>query len=219
MRSILRNLFGKARKVPQVATLFYGVPQPRPVEEAASDFIKKYEGGFQDDPDDSGNWVEGKLIGTNRGVTPRTLANYRDIPVMDVTREMIRGVTHEEATQIAVDRYYRLPGLDELPWVPLTEAMIDSAYLSGPGTSIRAVQGLIGVAQDGSVGPLTVRAFTDFWREKGPKEALDLFRRWRHRRFDRLGRIYPRKKKNVKGWKRRADGFTAGNREWLAKWA
>lgn len=221
MKSILRSLFGSEPRNDslQVPFLFYGEPSPRSVRDAAQDFIERWEGGFQDDPDDTANWVDGHLLGTKYGVTPRALARHREIPPQDLKSHHIRDLDLDEAVEIAVEQYYTGTGLDELPWVPLTEAAMDSAYLSGPGTSIRALQGLILVAQDGIIGPLTVRAFTDFWVEKGPRQALDEFRRWRHRRFDRLGRKYPKKKKFVKGWKRRADGFTADNPGWLDLWA
>lgn len=34
------------------------------------------EGGYQKDPDDSGNWYKGKLIGTNWGIAAPTLARF-----------------------------------------------------------------------------------------------------------------------------------------------
>ena len=73
--------------------------------------IEQFEGGFQNDPDDSGNWVylnDGtrKLIGTNHGVTPAALAHYTGQDPATVTVAQICNVTAEFAAKIGFEKYF-----------------------------------------------------------------------------------------------------------------
>ena len=58
------------------------------------------EGGFQNNPKDDGNYANGVLIGTNRGITPAALANYKNVNISTITVDDIRGVTEETAKEI-----------------------------------------------------------------------------------------------------------------------
>jgi len=100
------------------------------------------EGGYVDDPLDRGG-------ATNCGITTQTYHNWlthHGLPLKDV-----RDLTEEEEGAIYQDSYWtsNLPiGLDLL--------VFDSAVQHGKNRAIRWLQGIIGVATDGVIGPKTM---------------------------------------------------------------
>ncbi len=61
------------------------------------------EGGYQIDPRDSGNYYEGKLIGTNWGISAPTLATYLG---HTPTREEMQELSRKTAEKILKQRYW-----------------------------------------------------------------------------------------------------------------
>lgn len=173
--------------------------------------IETWEGGFQAHPSDVGNYVNGRLIGTNRGVTPAALALYRGIPVSTVTQEMMRGVTLEEAVDIGYRNYYLAPGFDDLPWTEFTEAYVDAGWGSGPRTAIRQMQLRIGAKRDGIIGPETQQKFDGYLELNGLAEALRFYVHQRIAFFEAIVRRRPSNEVFLKGWKRRAHAYLPEN--------
>lgn len=112
------------------------VPNEKPVEvqptgdnwQRSRAFVKKWEGGYSDNPEDHGNWTggrkgEGDLKGTNFGISA---ASY---PHLD-----IRNLTIEQADAIYFRDYWQASGADKLPW-PYCLLAFDTAVLHGVGTS------------------------------------------------------------------------------------
>ena len=215
--SILANLLGR-KKCPSVQRLFYALPRTRSVTQFIKEMIDTYEGGFQNDSEDTANWVNGRLIGTNFGITPRTLATHRGVAVETITVEMIQQLDVREAYDIARIRYYNTPGFDEVPWVPATEAWCDFGFLSGPGAAVRGLQHTCGATPDGAIGPLTVGAYVGWLQAFGPVGTTEQIRTYRHRHYEGIVRRQPLKKKYLRGWKRRADMYTKRNVSWWVQW-
>tara|TARA_R110002126_G_scaffold18605_1_gene70963 strand:- start:395 stop:1066 length:672 start_codon:yes stop_codon:yes gene_type:complete len=74
--------------------------------------VKESEGGYQRKRSDRLNWTSGKigkgrLVGTNRGVTPQALAKYRKVSPNTITTEQIKNVTKEDAENIYMDQYIK----------------------------------------------------------------------------------------------------------------
>lgn len=69
------------------------------------------EGGYQDDPRDSGNWYKGVLIGTNWGISAPTFAEY--LGRSPIKSEM-QSLTKVTATAILRFRYWERNHLGEL---------------------------------------------------------------------------------------------------------
>ena len=120
--------------------------------------ILEAEGGFQKWPEDNGNWWGGKLVGTNRGITPADLVTWRG--VSDVTEQDMRALTEAEAHAIFLALYYMKFRIERLPDV-LEPAVFDFAVNSG-ANAISALQRTLaafgyGCDVDGSIGPQTVR--------------------------------------------------------------
>lgn len=89
--------------------------------------IKRNEGGFQDDPNDPGNYVNGKLVGTKYGISAKSYPN-----------EDIRNLTLARAVEI-----YKRDYLSKLPTITnlnLLYQVLDMAINAGPGTAVKLLK-------------------------------------------------------------------------------
>lgn len=104
------------------------------------------EGGYVDHPADRGG-------PTKYGVTRDTLAQYRR---QHVSAEDVQQLTRREAAEIYRYTYLRPFLLVDQP--ELLAILLDAAVHHGVGTAARMLQGAVGVARDGIVGPVTAAA-------------------------------------------------------------
>jgi len=108
------------------------------------------EGGFSNHPEDPGGM-------TNFGVTRRTYAEFLDVPMEQVTEEMMRGIPPEEVREIYRSGYWTPARCDELP--PGLDLMVfDFGVNAGVRRAVRMMQELLNVKVDGSIGPMTLAA-------------------------------------------------------------
>lgn len=106
-------------------------PEPTPVPdlfERAMEFLARWEGGYQANPEDHGNWTGGKkgvgeLKGTKFGISA---ASY---PHLDIA-----NLTFDEAKAIYRRDYWERSGAHTLPW-PACLLVFDTAVLHGVGTA------------------------------------------------------------------------------------
>lgn len=188
------------------------------VRQAMAHHIAAWEGGFQNYSWDPGNYVNGRLIGTMRGVTPAILAAHRGIDPATVTVAMMQSVTLGEACDIAETRFYRGTGLDLLPWGPATDVLVDIGWGSGPRQAVIFAQRLAGVNADGAIGPVTVAAYTAWVARVGWEQAVREVHRVRMDFYRLLGRQNPAQFGPPQlGWKNRADSCLPGT-AWWGKW-
>lgn len=92
------------------------------------EFVRRWEGGYQNNPADIGNWTEcevgkGENKGTKFGISA---CSY---PELD-----IQNLSMEEATAIYERDYWRASGADKLPW-PYCLLVFDTAVLHGVGAA------------------------------------------------------------------------------------
>ncbi len=167
------------------------------------DIILESEGGFQNRKNDSGNYrPDGVLIGTNRGITVRALAAYRNVDPNTITEEDIRNVTDEQAREIFRQNYYFKPKLYELP-ENIRAAVFDQYILSGPN-AIKILQDIAGMPeeeQDGKVGPKTIEAI------KNSNITANQYADRRELYFKRVVKKSPEKKESLEGWLNRANKY------------
>ncbi len=103
------------------------------------EWLLPWEGDYENDPNDPGGE-------TRWGI------NKRDHPEVD-----IRRLTKEGAKAIYFSHYWKPSSADKLP--PRTAwAIMDCAVNSGRVRAIQWMQELLGVAADGVIGPVTLRA-------------------------------------------------------------
>lgn len=117
----------------------------------AFDRLIKHEGEFTDDPKDPGNWTGGRvnigqLKGTKYGIAANT---YGDLDIVNLTLEQAKAIYHRD--------WWLKAGADQLD-AAIVFQLWDFAINAGMGTAVRALQRAVRVADDGSIGPLTIRA-------------------------------------------------------------
>lgn len=110
--------------------------------------ILKHEGGFVNHPKDPGG-------ATNKGVIQRTYDSWRDRKRQP--RQSVRSITDAEVAAIYRRDYWDAVKADDLP-VGVAYAVFDLAVNSGVKRAARYLQGAVGVAEDGVVGPATIAA-------------------------------------------------------------
>ena len=104
------------------------------------DFTFRWEGGFQNDPRDAGNYLYGTigggpLIGTNMGITPRTLMLHVGRPLLITD---MRNLSRETAAEIYRARYWNKIYGDSLD-AGVDLMGFDHAVMAGPDTSLAAI--------------------------------------------------------------------------------
>lgn len=107
--------------------------------------ILGFEGGFTEDPRDSGG-------ATQMGITQATLAAWRRTPV---TSEDVRNLPRREAIAIYRTQYADKVAYNDLPR-GLALVMFDYAVNSGPAQAAKTLQDIVGVTPDGIIGALTL---------------------------------------------------------------
>ncbi len=107
--------------------------------------LLKQEGGYVNHPADPGGM-------TNLGVTKLTWEMWTGHPVNE---KQMRALTPELVAPMYKKKYWDKVSGDELP-TGVDLAVFDFAVNSGPGRAAKLLQKVLGVAQDGAIGPQTL---------------------------------------------------------------
>ncbi|MFO0522247.1 MAG: glycoside hydrolase family 108 protein [bacterium] len=110
--------------------------------------VLKHEGGFVNHPKDPGG-------ATNFGVTQATYDAYR--ADKKLPRKSVRFIAKAEVADIYRTRYWDAVRGDDLP-SGIDYAVFDFGVNSGPFRAVQFLQRLLGVADDGQIGPVTLAA-------------------------------------------------------------
>ncbi|TPO01823.1 glycosyl hydrolase 108 family protein [Mesorhizobium sp. B1-1-5] len=105
------------------------------------------EGGWSDNPADPGG-------ATMKGVT---LANFRRYVKADATNDDLRVISDDQVATVYRRFYWDAVVGAQLPG-GIDYALFDFAVNSGPGRAAKYLQGVLGVVQDGRIGPATLAA-------------------------------------------------------------
>lgn len=126
-------------------------------------FTLDHEKGYQARENDTGNWFQGRLIGTNYGISAPTLADWVGPDRAEsLTAADMKTLPLVTARAIYATRYWNVVRGDELP--PGIDLMLfDFGVLAGPPRSVMIVQAqlarMIGtITIDGFLGPRTLGA-------------------------------------------------------------
>ena len=135
-------------------------------EESNQDYIEKgldkildLEAGYQNQQEDTGNFIDGQNIGTNRGITPQA---YMDFYGVAPTVDEMKNLTKEQAVEIYNENYIKAPKFDTIADKELQLNMIDFGINSGTQTAVKALQELVGVSPDGFMGEETLAAVEQY---------------------------------------------------------
>lgn len=187
--------------------------------------IARWEGGWQDHPNDRGNYAHGwdgsvRRIGTMRGVTPDSYARHLGIDPAALTAErMQREITPEVAADIGVAGYYRGPGFDRLSWGPLVEIAVDIGWGSGPMKAIRMLQRQVGAVADGIIGDQTAAALDAYLARTAIEEAVEALSTARTNYYLAISRPGTGNEAFRHGWLRRAGWYRTDNAAWWDGWS
>ncbi|MBC8103163.1 MAG: hypothetical protein H7Z41_11305 [Cytophagales bacterium] len=180
-----------------VATALNG--RDSPAFRRAMEFLGPWEGGYVNDPADSGG-------ATNRGVTQGVYDNHRrgnNVPLRDV-----RQLTDEEHDDIYYNRYWAPSHADRLP-ENLGIAQFDWAVNHGVSGATRTLQesvGLTGRAVDGVWGPGTEQAVANALAQpNGQAAVVDTYLNNRAEWYRNRAQENPSQQRFLNGWLNRVD--------------
>ena len=110
-----------------------------------------HEGGYSNDSRDPGNWTKGKvgqgeLKGTKYGLAANTYPNLD-----------IKNLTIEQAKEIYKRDWWDKLGADQLH-PAIVFQLWDFAVNAGKSRAIKELQQVVGVKDDGIIGPATIAA-------------------------------------------------------------
>lgn len=154
-------------------------------------FILRWEGGFVNDPNDSGG-------ATNKGVT---LATYRRYKGEGATVDGLKAITDEEWTAIFKQMYWDKFKADEIQSQCVANLCVDWYWMSGT-KAIKYVQRLIGATEDGIVGKQTLARLN----AKGDGLVLHIYN-YRKDFYHRIVASRPTQKRFLRGWLNRLNAL------------
>ena len=166
----------------------------------ALEIILHHEGGYVNHPKDPGGE-------TNLGVTKRVYEDFGG------EKEM-KDLTKEDVEPIYKKNYWDRVKGDDLP-EGLDLCIFDFAVNAGPGRAAKFLQKLIGVTQDGGIGPQTLGALQSAIGEDVRTQTREMIEKYQYERdnyyqslstFETFGR----------GWTRRVDEVTEKAKQWIA---
>jgi len=110
--------------------------------------VLKYEGGYVDHPKDPGG-------PTNKGVTQAVYDSWRK--TQNLSTQSVRNINDSEVAAIYKNLYWDRISGDLLP-SGVDFAVFDFAVNSGVSRAAKTLQAVVGVTQDGQIGPATIQA-------------------------------------------------------------
>lgn len=177
--------------------------------------ILKWEGGFVDDPADSGG-------ATNKGVTLDTYKAYcKKNKLKPPTVKDLKQISDETVLAILKQFFWDKMRADEIVNQSIANLCVNTLWGSGTGY-IKTIQGVLRVKSDGIVGPKTLAEingadqrdlFDKLWKRR-KKFFIDIvdssvraYERKLGRKATETEKLKHTKKRFLKGWLRRLDDF------------
>lgn len=185
--------------------------------EAFATAITQWEGLWQADPKDAGNYAHchdgtRRLIGTMRGVTPDVYAAYAGVDPCSVSAiDMQTKVTLAVAAQIGVQNFYLGPKFNLLTWSPLVAIAMDIGWGSGPGRGIMLLQELVGATADGGIGSQTAALLDQYLAANDIATACDQLTELRINFYMSISQPGSPNAGYRAGWLNRANWFLSTN--------
>ncbi|MEO9537261.1 MAG: glycoside hydrolase family 108 protein [Parasphingorhabdus sp.] len=163
--------------------------------------ILEHEGGYVNHPSDPGG-------ATNKGIT---LATFRRYIKPNGTVADLKALTTAQAVAVYKRQYWDAVSADLLP-SGVDYAVADFAVNSGPSRAAKYLQAVVGVTQDGQIGPATIAAT----KAMPPRVVIE---RLCDDRLAFMKRIQGGKLWQTfgRGWQRRVDDVRAVSLSWAAQ--
>lgn len=160
--------------------------------ELITGFIKKWEGGFSNNAKDKGG-------ATNSGIT---LTTYRKFYGSGKTVEDLKNMTTNEWDYIFRKGYYYpiKAHLIQDDYVAL--AICEMSWMSGIKPTVKNVQRVLGLVDDGIIGPITLTALNTNSDEVFDK-LIDMRKTW----YNSIVENNPSQQVFLKGWLNRLNSL------------
>ena len=163
-------------------------------------FILKWEGGYTNDPVDRGG-------ATNKGIT---LVTYKALGRWDNNKD--GKIDEKDLKLLSEDQWYKIYKqsfwdkwrADDIKNQSIANILVDWIWTSGK-YGITNVQKVLGVKDDGIVGPKTIEAVNNY---KNQKELFNKIKDIRLKFVENIVKNNPSQKKFINGRKRRINAFT-----------
>lgn len=157
--------------------------------------VLKHEGGYGNDPYDSGG-------PTNFGITQHDLSVYLG---HSASADEVRHMTEAVAASIYEKNYWMPYHLDSLTSFKVAAVIFDQGVLSGPHTAIKIAQQACGAVQDGVMGFKTLTALNAGEPVKTANRILDLCAS----HYQAIVAHNPTQNRFLKGWLNRVASLRA----------
>ena len=161
-------------------------------------FIKRFEGGFVNDPKDRGG-------ATNKGITMNTWRIYCNRKGKTASVATLKAVTDAEWNDVFKSMYWDRCKADDINDQSVANMLVDWYWNSGRW-AVKHLQRIINVADDGVIGNKTLTALNSF-------NAVSLFDRLKQDRLkfvENIARNNPSQKRFLRGWKNRINAIVRG---------
>ena len=113
----------------------------------AQNIVKGNEGGYQNSPSDSGNFVDGQLIGTNYGIAAPTLKAYLG---RTPTVSEMKNLSYDTASKIYKANYWNAINGDNINSQSIANEIYDGSVNEGVGGIKKIVTDSLGVSNSTS---------------------------------------------------------------------
>ncbi len=151
--------------------------------EGAVAYTFENEGGFSDNPDDSGGM-------TNLGISS---AAHPD--------EDIKNMDEQRATEIYLDQYWNKPRLGKITDKRVATKIFDHGVLNGETTNVLRIQRMLGVKATGVINDATVKAI----EKMGSEAFLKAYQKDLTKYYKGLVKKDPKNKTHIEGWLNRTN--------------
>lgn len=159
-------------------------------------FILKFEGGFVNDPNDSGGL-------TNKGVTLNT---FRSVYGRAKTINDLKRMTVDQWRHIFKSLYWDKCKADDIADQSIANMLVDFAWHSGVTTAIKKLQKIVGVTSDGICGVQTIGTINSRYAP----ETFNLLKAARMRYLQGIVKNKPSQARFMKGWTKRVNAIEYG---------
>ncbi len=143
---------------------------------------------------------------TNMGVTIATYEAYCKAKGEAATVEKLKNLTKEEVIEILKTMFWDRCRADEIKDQSVANIIVDWVWASGVW-GIKHTQRALGLAQDGIIGPITLRMLNDV----DPMILFNMLKMEREAHFNRIVANDDTQQVFLKGWLNRLRGIKFGS--------